>query len=141
MDRGPVVHVNLPLSLGEKKKPFLLLLQNLKEKTRERGKTSNPEALSFAIDVAQTQVNVCADALHRLYGQGTPQVVGVGPGRGQAEAKPAGQRRRGRVSVSQLAENGVFVRKESGKRLRMNRSGFGYKFNFNCAPPILPALP
>lgn len=48
------------------------------------------EALSFAVDVAQTQVDVGADALHGLQGQGAPQVLGVGPGCGQAEAEAAG---------------------------------------------------
>ena len=52
----------------------------------------HPEALSFPVDVAQTQVDVRADALHRLYGQRAAQVLGVGPGGGQAEAEPAGHR-------------------------------------------------
>lgn len=47
------------------------------------------EALSLTIDVAQAQVDVCADALHRLYGERAAQVLSVGPGGGQAEAKPA----------------------------------------------------
>lgn len=55
------------------------------------GRALHSEALSFAVDVAQTQVDVGADALHRLYGQGAAQVLGVGPGRGQAEAEPARQ--------------------------------------------------
>lgn len=41
--------------------------------------------------MAQTQVDVSADALHRLYGQRAAQVLSVGPRRGQAKAKPAGQ--------------------------------------------------
>lgn len=53
------------------------------------GGTSHPEALSFAVDVAQTQVDVGADALHGLQRQGAPQVLGIGPGGGQAESKPA----------------------------------------------------
>lgn len=53
------------------------------------GGALHSEALSFAIDVAQTQVDVSADALHRLYGQRTSQVLSVGPGCGQAEPKPA----------------------------------------------------
>lgn len=48
------------------------------------------EALSFTVNVAQTQVDVSADALHRLYGQRAAQVLSIGPGRGQAKAKPAG---------------------------------------------------
>lgn len=59
------------------------------------------EALSFAVDVAQTQVDVGADALHGLQGQGAPQVLGVGPGRGQAEAEPAGDT--GDVNVAAAA--------------------------------------
>lgn len=58
------------------------------------GGALHSEALSFAVDVAQTQVDVGADALHRLYGQRAAQVLGVGPGRGQAEAKPAERHRR-----------------------------------------------
>lgn len=38
--------------------------------------------------MAQTQVDVGADALHRLYGQRAAQVLSVGPGCGQAETKP-----------------------------------------------------
>lgn len=41
--------------------------------------------------MAQTQVDVGADALHRLYGQRAAQVLGVGPRRGQAKAKPAAE--------------------------------------------------
>lgn len=47
------------------------------------------ETLSFAIDVAQTQVDVGPDALHGLDGQRTSQVLGVGPGRREAETKAA----------------------------------------------------
>lgn len=53
------------------------------------GGALHSEALSFAINVAQTQVDVSADALHRLYRQRAAQVLSVGPGRGQAEAKSA----------------------------------------------------
>lgn len=42
---------------------------------------SHSEALSFAIDVAQSQVHVGPDALHGLGGQRAAQVLGVGPGR------------------------------------------------------------
>lgn len=42
--------------------------------------------------MAQTQVDVSANALHRLYGQRAAQVLSVRPRRGQAEAKPAGQK-------------------------------------------------
>lgn len=52
------------------------------------------EALSFAVNVAQTQVDVGANALHGLNGQSAAQVLGVGPRRGQAEAKAAGQKDR-----------------------------------------------
>lgn len=47
------------------------------------------EALSFTVNVAQTQVDVSANALHRLCGQRAAQVLSIGPGRGQAKAKPA----------------------------------------------------
>lgn len=40
--------------------------------------------------MAQTQVDVGPDALHGLDGQGAPQVLGVGPGRGQAETEAGG---------------------------------------------------
>lgn len=50
--------------------------------------TLHPEALSFAVNVAQTQINIGADALHRLDGQRATKVLCVGPRRGQAEAKP-----------------------------------------------------
>lgn len=46
------------------------------------------EALSFAVDVAQTQIHISADALHRLYRQGASQVLSVGPRRRQAEPEP-----------------------------------------------------
>lgn len=48
------------------------------------------EAFSLAVDVAQAQVDVGADALHGLDGQGATQVLGVRPGGGQPEAKPDG---------------------------------------------------
>lgn len=48
------------------------------------------EALPFAGDVAQPQVDVGADALHGLQRQWAAQVLGVGPGGGQAEAEPVG---------------------------------------------------
>lgn len=50
--------------------------------------TSNSEALPLAINVPETQVDVCADALHRLDGQGTSQVFGIRPRRRQTKAKP-----------------------------------------------------
>ena len=49
---------------------------------------SDPEALPHPVDVAQAEVHVGADALHGLDGEGPPQVVRVGPGRGQPEAEP-----------------------------------------------------
>lgn len=40
-------------------------------KLYEETMTSNSEAFSFAINVPEAQVDVCADALHRLDGQRT----------------------------------------------------------------------
>lgn len=51
------------------------------------------EALSFAVDVAQTQVNVCADTLHGLNGQGASQVLCVGSGGRETKAKAVGWHR------------------------------------------------
>lgn len=75
MDQSPVVHALSALLHG--------LIPTL-------GSGLHSEALSFAVDVAQTQVDVGADALHRLYGQRAAQVLSIGPGGGQAETKPAG---------------------------------------------------
>lgn len=61
------------------------------QKLYEQTTTSNSEALSFAINVAETQVDVRANALHRLDGQGTSQVFGVRPRCRQAKAKPGGE--------------------------------------------------
>lgn len=75
------------------------------------------EALSFAVDVAQTQVDVSADALHRLYGQRAAQVLSVGPGRRQAEAKPVhGARLVSTVgnAVEEVAHAGVLCALLSG---------------------------
>lgn len=84
MDQCPVVHASL---LGS---PILLhgLIPRLGSTMVADGKTLHTEALSFAVDVAQTQVDVGADALHRLYGEGAAKVLSVGPGCGQPEAEP-----------------------------------------------------
>ena len=42
----------------------------------------------LGVKVPEPQVNVCAQALHRLDGEGPAQVLGVGAGGGQAEAIP-----------------------------------------------------
>lgn len=49
--------------------------------------SSDSEALSLAVDVAEAQVDVSTDALHGLDGQRAAQVLGIGSGGGQAEAK------------------------------------------------------
>lgn len=84
MDQSPVVHASL---LGS---PVLLhgLIPRLGSTMVTNGKALHSEALSFAVDVAQTQVDVGADALHRLYGERAAEVLSVGPGCGQPEAEP-----------------------------------------------------
>lgn len=87
MDHSPVVRAGLP---GGKPSALLHgLIPRLGSTRMTNGGALHSEALSFAVDVAQTQVDVSADALHRLYGQRAAQVLSVGPGRGQAETKPA----------------------------------------------------
>lgn len=54
---------------------------------KQAGQGSDPEALLPAIDVAEPQVDICANALQGLQLQGTPEVLCVGPRRGQPEAK------------------------------------------------------
>lgn len=51
---------------------------------------SDSEAFLPAINVAEPQVDVCANALQGLQLQGATKILRIGPGRGQPEAKAGG---------------------------------------------------